>query len=195
MMDSIQIKQFNRLYDRGTSLIRKYAMIEGNSAKVGWFGKWRIKKGIKQLEDALSIHPDSWQSNFFIGKGWQALARPSQAVQYFQEAARLAPEDHNPWRELSYEAMVDGQGDLAESYARSAVAIAPSNDALHCNLALALIINSKVDEALLSIQTAVSLNNHPVNLNTLKIIQRVVNREIKPFGSIKRDGNISIQPI
>ena len=90
-----EIERFNALYEEGCELQKNLVILDGSQRKKpGFFGRNKLKKSIQLFKEALAIHPSSWQSMFFIGKAFQALADLESALSWFMKAARI--ESDNP---------------------------------------------------------------------------------------------------
>jgi Flp pilus assembly protein TadD len=82
-----------------------------------------------------------------LGKIYQRLDEYSTAMDWFSKANELEPSNPDILREGALCAMKIGKGIIAVQMAASAVELKPGDPGLVSNLALALLIDNRIDEA------------------------------------------------
>lgn len=169
------IEEFNKNYGKGVSLTDK--VIDDHSATRGVFGfftKWKVREGIVCLKRCVEINPFSWQSFWIMGKGHQALDEHKAALSAFESSLAIEKQNSDVPREASLEALWLGIPLKAERYAEDACARKPDDAGLLSNLALAQILNRKIDNAVDTASKAVSIcGDDPVCSSVLRYASRV----------------------
>jgi len=154
-----QAQEYNVNYEEGLGLLENLIQVhESREVSLGWIARRRARKGIVCLERCLAVLPQAWQCMWFIGKTHQVLNEHEPAFSWFEKALAHSQDNPDVPREASLEAMCLGQGAKAERYARHACELNSRNAGLVSNLALALLLNKKVDEALDTAARAVSMD-------------------------------------
>lgn len=176
-----QIERFNALYGEAVELQKDLVILDGRPPKKpGIFGAGKLKKSIQLFEEALKIHPGSWQSMYFIGKAHQAMGDLEAALSWFMKAAKIEFEEPSIAKEAGVCAAKLGRHRLAIQLMSSAAAAHQDDAALQCNIGLSYLMSQKVEEAIASFSLAVKADpaNH-MNQNLLKLAESVAAGQIK----------------
>ena len=101
------------------------------------------------LEYCLAEEPGDALAHFALGNLLAHVARVPEAVSHWKEAARLAPEFGEAWRNLGLAAWKSqGQLDAAAEHYRRAIALRPKDQTLYRDLAEVLLAAGKRREAI-----------------------------------------------
>jgi tetratricopeptide (TPR) repeat protein len=147
-LSAIKIDRFNTLYEKGCELQKGLIILDGAPRKkVGLFGRGKLWKSIQAFQEALEIHPGSWQSMFFIGKAFQALGDLKSALSWFEKAARSEPEEPSVAKEAGLCAAQLGKHATAIRLMRDAASAHPEDAGLQCNIGLSYLMSRQVDKA------------------------------------------------
>lgn len=168
--------EYNTKYERAFDLLSKHAFIQGAGGRQpGPFGKKRIKEAISLLQRCLEIWRNSWAAMWGIGKAHQALGYHRTALGWFERALRIEESNPDIYREATIEGLNLGEAEKALTYAMKARELKPDDVGLQANLALALLLNKRGDEAKTEIQEACKKNPEDrVSKNVLALISDVL---------------------
>jgi tetratricopeptide (TPR) repeat protein len=174
--------EYNRKYEIAFDLLRKYAFIQHSHTKQpNFLARKHIKEAVSLLQRCLEIWRDSWAAMWGIGKAHQALGNHLAALGWFERAMRIEESNPDIYREATIEALSLGEEEKALTYAKKALELKPDDDGLQANLALALLLNRKGEEALNEINEACTRNpKDNVSKNVLEFISDVVTGK-KPY--------------
>jgi len=123
------------------------------------FGEKRHEESLKQLERSIALYRQDAKVYLLAGMNWVILERLDLARPFFEEAARLAPDDGTMQYHLGryyYSAQRFAQ---AEQAFRAGLKLNPDSVKGYDNLALALEAQRKTDEAEASYRKAIELAN------------------------------------
>lgn len=176
-MNNQQTTEFNRLFGRGTERMKDIVVLgDYKPSRIGYFKKIKVKKSIKDLEKCLALIPDHWQSMFFIGKAYQRLGDHSTALDFFEKAMDMEPDNYSIPQEASLECVHLGNIEKALEYSEKAIISKPNDSALLGNLAVNLLIAHKDEEARQAIDNAIKLDpDDQINKNVKKMVEDVSN--------------------
>jgi tetratricopeptide (TPR) repeat protein len=151
--------QHNRLYKEGSDLIWPYVqLIDRNSQSAdSQKARQHIQHGIELLDQAVSINPANWSAHWIIGKAQQALGNSEEACKAFGKSYELQKGNADVAREYMFECLKLGRAEKGIAAARHAVTLEPNDAGLVSNLALALLIGGKLDEAAETVANALSM--------------------------------------
>jgi len=171
-----QISEFNNYYNKGCSLQKGIILLEGYRPKsLNFFEKIRAKKAINNFEKALEIHPESWQSLFFIGKIYQRLKDYEKSLNFIEKSMIFETQNHVLPQEASLVCMHLNQLDKAIEYSKLSIKINPENFALLGNHAMNLLVAEFDEEAKEIIEKAILLNpDDKINRNIKQKIENVI---------------------
>lgn len=175
-LSDTQINKFNEIYNKAWALQRDNVVLSENYyVELGFLRKLKLKKSIKLFKKCFKLYPQSWQSAWAIGKGNQALGNNEEALVWFEQAFKINQSDMNVPREASLQCLNLGLSEKAVFYAKAAVDIDNENDGLYANYALALLLDKRGDEALITIIKALEMNSQDqINKNIHKFIVNVL---------------------
>ena len=175
-----EIAQFNALYEKGCEIQKGLVILdEAPRKKPGFFGRNKLKKSIQLFEEALAIHPSSWQSMYFIGKAYQALGDMESALSWFMKTAKIEPENPSVAKEAGLCAAQLGKHSVAIRMMKGAAAAHPDDAALQCNIGLSYLMSKHVDEARASFTQAVQADpKNKMNQKLLKLVESVADNKI-----------------
>jgi tetratricopeptide (TPR) repeat protein len=134
-----------------------------------------IRSAIDELEIVATHAPESWQTHFMIGKGWQAVGELQKAFDSLRRANELTTDNESLPREFAGLCLDMGLADEAVQAGERAASLKPDNHETLGNLACAYLIGGKYTEASRSIDAALRLQPaDPINQNLRGIIADVV---------------------
>jgi tetratricopeptide (TPR) repeat protein len=176
-----QIERFNALYGDACELQKDLVILDGRPPKKpGISGAGKLKKSIQMFEEALKIHPVSWQSLYFIGKAYQALGNLESAMSWFMKAAKIEPDDSSIAKEAGVCAAKLGRHRMAIQLMSSAASAHPEDAALQCNMGLSYLMSRKVEEAMASFSRAVQADSgNQMNQKLLKLAESVAANKVQ----------------
>ncbi len=156
---SPQTLEHNRLYKEGSDLISPYMQLVGVDSKSADSQTARndLQRGIELLNQAISIDPANWAAYWIIGKAQQALGDSEQACDAFGASYRLHKGNADVAREYMFECLNLGRAEKGIPAARHAAALKPDDAGLLANLALALFMGGKLDEACETVAKALTM--------------------------------------
>ena len=162
----------NEYYQKGCDLIQPFMVLHGEEIKTPQ--KKKISEGIMYLDVVTQINPDNWAAFWFKGKGYQALNDSSSAYNEFNASYSIQKENPDVARELMFECLNLGKPDEGIQIAKEALSLKPDESGLIANLALALLIKGDLDEAMLQIDKAISLDpSDEINRNVKTFIREI----------------------
>ena len=159
--------RYNYLFSTANSMIDPYLKIhdmEHFKAE-----KDILYKAIAMYDEAIVIHPGSWQSMWLRGKAYQALNDSKNAYQSFKQAYGQNSDNPDVINEYVLEATNLNKISEALEINRSAVKKFPNHLGLQANLALVLILDGKHDQAIK--QGALALKMEPNDSITKNLIE------------------------
>lgn len=151
--------EHNHLYQEGSGLIWPYIqLIDRESQSVDSQNAHELlQRGIELLYQAIAINPANWSAYWIIGKAQQVLGNSEDACIAFGKSYGLQKGNPDVAREYMFECLNLGWADKGIAAARHAVVLKPEDPGLVANLALALLIGGKLDEAAQTIATALTM--------------------------------------
>lgn len=175
------VKRFNALFGEACELQKNHIILDGAPrGKPGFFGRGKLKESIKLFEKALTIHPGSWQSMYFIGKAFQAMEEMESALSWFVKAAKIEPEEPSVAKEAGLCAAQLGRHAVAIRLMKDAASAHPDDAALQCNIGLSYLMSQHVDEARASFSQAVKADpGNEMNQKLLKLVESVAVNKIQ----------------
>ncbi len=170
-------EEYNRNYETAFDILAKHALLQEHSEGIpGFFGKKKLQKAITLLSRCIEIWCDSWAAMWGIGKAHQALGHHNAALGWFERALKIETNNSDIYMEASLEAMSLGGAERALTYSEKAYDLTPDKPGLLANMALALLLNKRGDEALKAATDACERDpDDQVNKRVLKLVSDVVN--------------------
>lgn len=181
---SPQTLEHNRLFQEGRDLISPYMHLVNQESKSAdtQTAKEDLERGIDLLNQAIAINPANWSAYWIIGKAYQALGNSEDACAAFGKSFGLHKGNADVAREFMFECLNLGRADKGIVAARRAVSLEPENAGLVANLALALLIGAKLDEAAETVSKALAMTpDDEISQNLKRMIADVQSgREPQP---------------
>jgi tetratricopeptide (TPR) repeat protein len=147
--------RYNYLFSTANQIIDPYMRIHGvehSKADIE-----AINKAIAMYDEAIQIHPESWQSMWLRGKAYQALGSSNLAYASFKESYSLKPDNPDVVNEYLLEATNLNKIDEALVVNKAAVAKFPDHLGLQANYALVLILAGQTELAISQGQLALKM--------------------------------------
>jgi tetratricopeptide (TPR) repeat protein len=154
-LSAAQIGQFNRLFSEGTAIINRYMILSDRESEP--LDTQQINRGIRLLDEALTIYPDSWQAHWFRGKAYQAMADNRSALAAFRAAYAINPRQQAVVNEMTIVATDLGELDFAQEAVRQGLVDFPGDLALSARLALILLLKGEIDESIAAADRALEI--------------------------------------
>ncbi len=149
----------DRIYQQGCDLISPYMQIVGKEARPAGTREARqsLMQGISLLEQVVHMNPDNWSAYWVIGKAYQALQDSKKACDAFGRSFALQKNHADVAREYMLESLNVGRTAQAVDAAEHGARIRPNDAGLLANLALAYLLDGKIEDALRSIEKSIEL--------------------------------------
>lgn len=176
-----QVSEFNAAYELACRKMKGLVILEEyRKNEMNFFERIRAKKAIKAFEQALLIYPEHWASMLFLGKIYQRMNMHEKSLAYFESALKFEHENHNIPQEASLAAMHLNKIDKAIEYSREALRRKPADPALLGNHSMNLFIAGLDQEALETINIALTINpDDEINQRVLDRITQVISGNMK----------------
>ncbi len=167
------MEDHNRLWEEGTALINPYMRLDDKPEKpaTGRKAIREVEQGIEKLNAAVDLKPTNWAAHWVIGKAYQALDRPSDACDSFARSFEIQKENADVAREYMLSCLQLGRFERAVVVAEHAVSLEPDEPGLIANVALALLLAGRTDDALK--KTEESLGFNPTDPITQALNKRI----------------------
>jgi len=177
--DKIPIFEWH--YNEGYKLSEGLILLKGKTnPKLGFFRKRKAKKAIKHFLECLKLIPNHWQTNWTMGKIYQALSEHEQALYHFERAIEVEKEDSALPREASISAMKAGKIELALKYSLEALNLDPNDAGLHCNHAVNLMVSGNDEDALKWINRSIKMESgDKINKDVFDYLNNIKNGSIR----------------
>jgi tetratricopeptide (TPR) repeat protein len=173
-------RKHNELFKRGADLITPYMSLTDRVPKKSDRKARELREGIRLLDDALKLFPDNWSALWIQGKAFQALGEHEQAYTRFKRSYALQGNNPDVARELMLESLEVGRANEAVDVARGAATKHPGDSGLRANLALALLLAGRLDEAAATAAEAQRMDPSDVITKDLVSIISEVRRGKRP---------------
>ena len=165
----------NIYFAKGNELIFPYIELHNRKDKSSINKENNLKEGIRYLDAVTKINPNNFAAFWLKGKAYQALKDSENAYSQFNESFKLNKEDPNVARELMIECLNLGKGDEGVKVALHALSLDKNNAGLLGNLALAYLIDGKLNSSKETIEKAIQIDpKDTINLNLKQIIIEVI---------------------
>jgi tetratricopeptide (TPR) repeat protein len=151
--------EHRRLFQEGSDLILPHIHLAGRTSPLADSEKVRgeLERGIMLLRQVISINPANWSAYWFLGKAYHSLGNSHEAYTAFGKSFALNKENADVAREYMFECLTPGLAEKGIAVAKHAVNLSPDDAGLIANLALALLIGGKLDEAVESIAKSLAM--------------------------------------
>lgn len=184
--DDDQIKDYSGSFKKGWKRLVKvlrYRERRRNVNQMNWLNQNRLEKAIDYFSKCIVAYPRSWSSMWGLGKAYQVRGEHSKALEWFEKTYLLKPDLVDVPLEASTEAMRIGNASKGLYYAELALSLDRHNPDFRANLALALLLNRKIDAALEEARNGLKLapNNKQIQNVFLYIEKIISNNESIPL--------------
>ena len=135
------------------------------------YGKGQFTEAIEAFAQYLKLEPRNIKAETNVGLSYEALERPDEAAQAFQNAiawqAESSAKDPEPFIELGHLYVNQNQPEKAVSYLTQSIAIFPLISKAHEELGKAYSLLNKFPEAQAELEKAIELTPQAPNLHCL----------------------------
>jgi tetratricopeptide (TPR) repeat protein len=137
----------------------------------GLLARARLTVARKLLARVVALNPTGSLPMFLMGMIHRRFHEDETAFEWFARASEANPYEPNALREACRCALELGRGDAAVRLARRATELNPADHRLRANLAIALLVANRADDAKVEIDRALSgAPSDPVSLNILAVV-------------------------
>jgi tetratricopeptide (TPR) repeat protein len=183
-----ELDRHNRLVDKANALVQNEIFIQDRMpGKLGFLGRMKINQAIKLYDEALEIHPENWSVMWFLGKIYQRLGQPADALEWLAKAHALNPDQPDVAREASLSALDAGDYARAVEFGESALKAPPDDAALASNLALAYLLVRRLPDARRTVDAALAQDSGDTVTQTVQRIIDEVESGKRPQPTSMRD--------
>jgi tetratricopeptide (TPR) repeat protein len=165
--ESGQLLYSARLNDTPEELFNKSADVILNNMRhpgqppVKESAQSEIREAIGMLQQLANSDQGTWRTWFLLGKAWHAVDRNLRSISSFEKAIELAEQpDSVIYKELAGVLLEDGKTERACQMGEKAVALRPDDVELLGNLAIAYLLDHRVDEAEKALRHALSIDGN-----------------------------------
>lgn len=140
-------------YDEAADLAQRVMLVQpGNYDAMLEVGRGHIARGqafygIAALEQARDERPDDWRPWSLLGTAYEQVRRPDDARAAWAHALTLSPDNPDVLTNMAIAEMTRGDTQAAEPLLRRAAAQPGASLKVKLNLAMAIGLNGKMDEA------------------------------------------------
>lgn len=135
------------------------------------YGKGQFPEAIQAFAQCLRLEPRNVKAETNVGLSYEALERPDEAAQAFQNAiswqAENSAKDPEPFIELGHLYVNQNQPEKAVSYLTQSIAILPKVAKAHEELGRAYSLLNRFPEAQAELEKAIELTPQAPNLHCL----------------------------
>lgn len=168
-------ERLERLRMDGVKLLQPFLPLDGPRARLGFFERRKLEKGLKKLHEVLEAVPDHGPSLWFVGMVQRGLGEHDVALDFLARAHAAEPGQKDFGREYAAQLMIVGDGTAAVEVSRRLCDRFPDDAGLRSNLGLALIIAQQPEAAAAEVQGALQLEpNDPVTRALERMITEVL---------------------
>jgi Tfp pilus assembly protein PilF len=111
-------------------------------------GRRDLSQGIANLKAVVQMSPGNWAAYWIMGKAYQAQGLSNDACDAFASAYLLQNQNADVAREFMFECLNVGRTKEAVELAYAALQLRPDEPGLKANLALCLLVDAQLEEAL-----------------------------------------------
>lgn len=135
------------------------------------YSSGQFREAIEAFEQCLKLEPRNIAAENNVGLSYEALDRPGEAIQAFENAiawqAESPAKDPEPFIELAHLYLNENQPEKAVPYLSQSIAIHPNVSKAHEELAKAYSLLDRLAEAQAELEKAVELSPQAPNLHCL----------------------------
>ena len=182
--------QHNEVYQRGGDLISPHMRLLEREPKASKEVRDQVSKGIADLNAVTDYNPTNWAAFWIKGKGYQVLGDQKAAKAEFEKSFSIQKENPDVAREYAASFLELGDGEEAVNATRHAIKLKPDDAGLRANLALALLISGKNEEAKVEITESLRMiSTDRISLAVKKVIDEVasgIRKQPKTMADLSR---------
>jgi tetratricopeptide (TPR) repeat protein len=177
-----QIDEHNLIFKEASQLVKEEVIVAGRPPASGLdrSGRVKLERAIHLFARVLELNSRNWSAMWLVGKAYQRLGNYSAALTSFVRASEVNRGQPDVLREASICAMYMGLSEEAISYADSALRCQPSNNGLLANLALALLLAGRLDEAKTAIDKAMTSGADAISQTVGSMVDHFIANERTP---------------
>ena len=131
----------------------------------------QFREAIEAFEQCLKLEPRNVEAENNVGLSYEALQRPDEAIQAFENAIAWQTEssakDPEPFIELAHLYLNENQPEKAVPYLSQSIAISPNVSKAHEELGKAYSLLHRLSEAQAELEKAIELTPQAPNLHCL----------------------------
>jgi Flp pilus assembly protein TadD len=172
--DQETIELHNALMQGASDLLLPYLQFSDHPAKDSTTpeGRAAVLRACEMFERVIEINPENWNAMWCLGMGRNVLNQSEAAYNAFANAYRLYNQNPDVGRELMLVCMTLGKGEEALRVSKQVLSLRPDDPGILANHALALLMNSRVPDALAAITCALQLDpDDPASQNVYRVVR------------------------
>lgn len=135
------------------------------------YSSGQFREAIEAFEECLKLEPRNVEAENNVGLSFEALDRPGEAIQAFENAiawqAKSPAKNPEPFIELAHLYLIENQPEKAVPYLSQSIAIYPNVSKAHEELGKAYSLLERLPEAQAELEKAVELSPQAPNLHCL----------------------------
>ena len=135
------------------------------------YSSGQFREAIEAFEECLKLEPRNVEAENNVGLSFEALDRPGEAIQAFENAiawqAKSPAKNPEPFIELAHLYLNENQPEKAVPYLSQSIAIHPNVSKAHEELGKAYSLLKRLPEAQAELEKAVELSPQAPNLHCL----------------------------
>ena len=135
------------------------------------YSRGQFREAIEAFEQCLKLEPRNIEAENSVGLSFEALDRPAEAIQAFENAiawqANSSAKDPEPFIELAHLYLNENHPEKAVPYLSQSIAIYPNVSKAHEELGKAYSLLDRLPEAQAELEKAVELSPQAPNLHCM----------------------------
>lgn len=140
-------------YEQAADMAERVLLVQPDNVEAmlevgrGHIARGHAFYGVAALEKARDARPDDWRAWSLLGTAYEQVRRAQDAQTAWARALQLSPDNPDVLTNMAISAMTRGNTAAAEPLLRRAAAQPGASLKVRLNLAMALGLNGKMDEA------------------------------------------------
>ena len=140
-------------YEQSADMAERVLLVQPDNVEAmleagrGHIARGQAFYGVAALEKARDARPDDWRAWSLLGTAYEQVRRAQDAQTAWARALQLSPDNPDVLTNMAISAMTRGDTTAAEPLLRRAAAQPGASLKVRLNLAMALGLNGKMDEA------------------------------------------------
>jgi tetratricopeptide (TPR) repeat protein len=187
-MNSTQVAKHNRVFVQAVRLAEHEIPVHRRQymPKPGWWARHKLRRALSLFARVLELQPGNWSAMWWVGMIHKRFEDHSTALLWFERALQVSSYQPDVAREACSCALELGRHEVAISFAVRAVEVKPDDAGLRSNLALALLLAGKVNEAKVEIERAIAQDpSDQISLGVRRDIERFAVSKEKPPSTLR----------